>query len=152
MKVILLQDVENLGRKNEVKEVAEGYARNFLIPNGLVKLATDSSLKQLDQVKEKEEEKAAEELEKVQALVAKIDGFELEIAEKINEEGKVFGSISSLRVAKGLKEKGFKVKKNQVQMEKPIKETGEWPVKIVFPHGLEAEIRVIVSEEGEGSD
>jgi len=147
MKVILLKDIENLGKKFEIKEVKNGHARNFLIPKGMVKPATKENLRWLERQKEIESKRAEEELREVQATVSKIDGREVVIPVKVGKEGKIFGRISSLKIVELLKKAGFNVKKSQIVLENPIKEIGEWPVKISFPHGLEAEIRVIVTEE-----
>jgi large subunit ribosomal protein L9 len=149
MKVILLQDIENLGKKHEVKEVSDGYARNFLIPQGLVKPASPENLKWLEMELAKETEKAEKQLKAIQELVTKVDGVELELGLKLNKEGKVFGSISKAKIAKKLRKQGFNIKSTQVELEKPIKELGEYPIKISFAHGLEAEITVIVSESEE---
>ncbi len=147
MRVILLQDVENLGKKYEIKEVKNGYARNFLIPKGLAKLATEEALKWLETQKEIEAKKAEEELKKIQAIATAIDGQEVIIPVKIGEEGQFFESITSQKISEKLKEIGFEIKKTQIDLVEPIKELGEFPVKIKFEHNLEAEIKIIVSEE-----
>lgn len=147
MKVILLQDIENLGERFEIKKVTDGYARNFLIPKGLVKLASQENLKWLEQRKEVMAEKAEQELKEIQQLALKLDGFELVIPMKMGGDGKIFGSVNKTKISDFLKEEGFEIRKTQIELEKPIKEVGEWPVKISFAHGLEAEIRVIIEEE-----
>ena len=147
MRIILLQDVENLGKKYEVKEVADGYARNFLIPKGLAKPATKENLKWLETQKEIEVKKAEEELKKVEAVATNIDGQEIIIPVKIGEEGQLFESITSQKIYEKLKELGFEIKKSQIDLPEPIKELGEYPVKIKFEHNLEAEIKIIVVEE-----
>jgi len=147
MRIILLQDVENLGKKYEVKEVADGYARNFLIPKGLAKIATKENLKWLENQKEIEVKKAEEELKKVQEIATNIDGQEIIISVKVGEEGQLFESITSQKIYEKLKELGFEIKKSQIDLTEPIKELGEYPVKIKFEHNLEAEIKIIVVEE-----
>ena len=147
MRVILLQDIENLGKKYDVKEVADGYARNFLIPKGLAKPATEEALKWLETQKEAEAKKAEEELKMVQERATAIDGLEVIIPVKIGEDGQLFESITSQKISEKLKELGFEIKKTQIDLLEPIKELGEFPVKIKFEHNLEAEIRVIVIEE-----
>lgn len=147
MKVILLQDVENLGKKYEVKNVKAGYARNLLIPKGLAKLATREVLKWVETQKETEAKVAEEELKKVQDFVKEVDGLEITIPVKVGEEGQFFESINSQKIVEKLKAEGFEIKKNQIVLEEPIKELGEFPIKISFAHGLEAEIRIIVVEE-----
>jgi large subunit ribosomal protein L9 len=147
MKVILLKDIENLGKKYEIKEVSDGYARNYLIPKKLAKVANEKNLKWLEKQKEKEEKKAEEELKKVQEAASAIDGQEITIPVKVGEDGQLFESINIQKIYEKLKEAGFEIKKNQILLESPIKELGEFPVKIKFPHNLEAEIKVIVVEE-----
>jgi len=149
MKVILLQDVENLGKKYDIKEVKDGYARNFLIPNGFVKLATEEALKQLEIQKEIEEKKAEEDLKKIEEMVSKIDGLEVIIQVKLGEQNQLFEKINIQKVSEHLKEMGFDVKKNQIILEKPIEELGEFPIKIKFSHNLEGEIRLIITEENQ---
>lgn len=147
MKVILLQDVENLGKKYEVKEVKDGYARNFLLPQKLVKPATKQSLKWLEDQREAIEKDAEEDLKKSQDLASKLDDLELSIAMKVGEEGQLFESITSQKISEKLSELGFEVKKSQIALEGPIKELGEFPVKINLEHNLEVEIRIIISAE-----
>ncbi len=149
MRVILLQDVENLGKKYEIKEVKDGYARNFLIPKGLAKKAEKEALLWLETQKEAQAQKAEEELKKAQGLASAIDGQEVIIPVKIGEEGQLFESITSQKIFEKLKELGFEIKKIQLDLEEPIKELGEFPVKIKFEHNLEAEIKVIVTKEEE---
>jgi len=147
MKVILLRDIEKLGKKYEIKEVSNGYARNFLIPKNLAKPATKENLKWLEIQKEIEEKKAEEELKKAQEAASAIDGQEIIIPVKIGPENQLFELITSQKIWEKLKELGFEIKKNQIDLLEPIKELGEFPVKIKFEHNLEAEIKVIVIEE-----
>ena len=147
MRVILLKDVENLGKKYEVKEVKNGYARNFLIPQGLAKPATEEAIIWLEAQKEIEVKKAEEELKKIQEKATVIDGQELIIPVKMGEEGQLFESITPQKISEKLKELGFEIKKTQIDLKEPIKELGEFPIKIRFEHNLEAEIKVIITEE-----
>lgn len=147
MRVILLQDIEKIGKKFDVKEVADGYARNFLLPRRLAKVVDEAALKQLEEEKEKIVKKAETELKGIQELVAQLDDQEIEMKVKVDENGKLFGSITVVKIAKALKDKGFNVSKNQIKLAQPIKEIGEYDVIFNFPHGLEAKIKVIVVEE-----
>ncbi|MBU4204902.1 50S ribosomal protein L9 [Patescibacteria group bacterium] len=149
MKVILIQDIADLGKKNEIKEVKDGYARNFLIPKGLVKPATKENFKWLEGQKKIEEVKAEDELKKIQGFASNIDGLEVVITVKVGEDGQLFESINNQKIAEKLKELGFDIKKTQVLLENPIKELGEFPVKITLEHNLEAEITLIVNQEKE---
>jgi large subunit ribosomal protein L9 len=147
MRVILLQDIEKLGKKHEIKEVNNGYARNFLIARGLAKPATKEVLKWLDLQKEIETKKAEEELKKAQEMASAIDGQEIIIPVKTGEEDQLFESITVQRISEKLKELGFDVKKGQIILVEPIRELGEFPIKIKLEHNLEAEIKIIVTEE-----
>jgi len=147
MRVILLQDVKKLGKKYEIKEVKNGYARNFLIPKGLAKLATKKALDWLGIQKGKEERKAESKLKKVQEVASAVDGQEVIIPVKVGEKEELFESVTSQKIYEKLQKTGFNIKKKQIDLPEPIKEIGEFPVKIKFEHNLEAEIKVIVVKE-----
>lgn len=147
MKVILLKDIDNIGKKYEVKEVKSGHARNFLIPRHLVKPATKKNLKWLESQKDILEREAEEELKKAQETASKLDGAEVSIALKVGPDGQLFESVNNVKISEKLKEMGFEVKKSQINLEKPIKEIGEFPIKINLDHNLEAEINLVITEE-----
>lgn len=147
MKVILLQDIEGLGKKYEVKEVKPGHARNLLLPQKLAKAATKEALKWLSDQKEVIEKEATEDLKKSQEMASQLDGFELSVEMKIGDEGQLFESVSAQKIVEKLKEAGFEIKKSQVKLPEPIKELGEFPVSISLAHNLEAEIKVIITGE-----
>lgn len=149
MKVILLKNVENLGSRNEIKEVPAGYANNFLIPKKLAVAATKETIAQLENQLKIEEIKAEENLKKVESLVAKLDGREIIIPVKVGKEGQVYEPVTKQKIADYLKKEGFEIGKNQVVLENSIKELGEFNVKISFEHNLEAEIRLIIVEKEE---
>ena len=146
MQVILLADIKNLGKKYEVKEVADGYARNLLFPKNVVREATPEALEWLAMQKEILTAKAEQSLEHIQNTASSLDGLEVVISVKVGDEGQLFEHITNQKIAERLKEMGFDVKKTQVQLESPIKELGEFPVKVRFDHNLEAELRVIINE------
>jgi len=148
MRVILLKDVDKVGKKYETKEVKNGYARNFLIPNGLAKPATKEAVVWLETQKEIEEKKSEKELKKTQEVASTFDGQEIIIPVKIGKErDQLFESITAQKISEKLKELGLEIKKNQIELPEPIKELGEYPVKIKFEHNLEAEIKIIVVAE-----
>ncbi len=152
MRIILLKDVDKVGKKFEVKDVKDGFARNSLIPQGLAKQATEEALIWLETQKEIAEKKAEADLGKIEELASSIDGREIMFQVKVGDQDQLFESINSQKLAEKLKEQGFEVKKSQIELPEPIKELGEYPVKIKFEHNLEAEIKVIVNkaeEEGE---
>lgn len=147
MKIILLQDVENVGKKFEVKEVADGYARNKLIPNKLAQPATEKALQWVAMQKETVNQKAEEELKTSQELASQLDDLEVPIVVKVGDEGQLFESIGAQAIIEHLKKMGIEIKKEQVQLPDPIKELGEFPVKVALEHNLEAEMRIIITEE-----
>ena len=147
MKVILLQDIENVGKKFDVKEIADGHANNLLIPEGLAKPATKEALAWLETQKELASKLAEEGLKKVQEVASSLDDLEVNITMKVGDEGQLFESVNAQKIADRLKEMGYAVAKNQIKLEQPIKDLGEFPVKVVFEHNLEATISVIIVEE-----
>lgn len=149
MRVILLEDIENLGKKYEIKEVADGYARNSLIPQGLAKVATDEAIKWANDMLALEEEKAAQELEKIGDTASDVDGLEVEMKMKVGDQGQLFEKITAPKIAARLKEMGYEIKKDQVILEKDIEELGEFDAKVRFEHNLEVQIKIIVISDEE---
>ncbi|MBI4837001.1 MAG: 50S ribosomal protein L9 [Candidatus Portnoybacteria bacterium] len=148
MKVILLNDIQKLGKKDEVKEVADGFARNFLFPKKLAVAITEGKLKELEFRLEKQRELAEKELGAVQEMVKKIEGLEVEIPVRIDTSGNLYAAVGPKQISQALKGKGFDIQKSQIGLsDDPIKEVGEREVVIEFPHGLEAKIRVNVVAE-----
>ncbi|MFH1780980.1 MAG: 50S ribosomal protein L9 [Candidatus Nealsonbacteria bacterium] len=147
MKVILIQDIEKLGKKYDIKNVPDGYARNFLLPKNLVKPATEENMKWLEVQNEVLRQKSEEELKKVQNTASTLDGLEIILSMKIGEKDQLFEAITAQKIVEKLKEQGYEVKKTQIVLKEPIKEVGEFPVKIQLNHNLEAEIKLIIVEE-----
>ncbi len=148
MKIILLQDIENLGKKYEIKKVEDGYANNFLIPKKLAKPATEQLIAWAEMQQEIESKKIEEDLTAIQEIASKLDGQEIEISVKTGEKDQLFEKISSQKISEKLKEIGFTIKKNQIILE-PIDQLGEFPVKVKLDHNLEAEIKLIVNKEND---
>ena len=145
MKVIFLKDVENIGKKYEIKNVKDGYARNFLIPKELAVPATEDSLEWLKVQKEIQEKEAEDSLKKAQENASKIDGLEVIISVKVGENEQLFESVNAQKISEKLKEMGIDIKKSQIELKEPIKELGEFPTKVKLEHNLEVEIRVIIA-------
>ncbi len=146
MKVLLKNDVPKIGKKGELLEVKEGYARNFLIPNGLAVEATGGALKQYEEDKKAQERRKAKEKEEAQALAAKIKGTTLTLRHKAGDEGRLFGSITSTEVAEALHEKGFQIDKKQVFLDEPIRLVGSHDVKIKLHTEVTASLHVEVAK------
>lgn len=147
MRVILLQDIVHLGEKGNIKDVSDGYARNFLIPRGLAKPASESALKVLAAQKVREEREKSEEYQKYKALVDKLSTLVLQFKVKMGEKGRAFGSITAAKIRDALKKQGVSIEKEWVLLESPIKSTGEKLVKIKFPQGLGGEVKVVIESE-----
>lgn len=152
MKVIILEDIDNVGKKYEIKDVADGFARNYLLPKKLAKIADRDSLRWVKKQKESLAYKAEEDLKKIQSIATELDGREIEFILKTGKKGELFESINAEKISKKIKEIGFDLNKNQIELKKPINEIGEFPVKINFNQGLEAEIKVIISKEKNKKD
>lgn len=147
MKVLLLQDIENLGKEGEVKDVADGFAMNFLIPKNMAEPATEAALQKAEAKKKKEAEKARRELEEAQKLAERLEGREIYLRVK-EKNGKLFGSVNEKSIADALKGEGIDINEKNIKITEPIKEIGEYEVQVDLNHGLEANIRIIlVSEE-----
>jgi large subunit ribosomal protein L9 len=149
MKVLLIKDVYKLGRAGEVKKVADGFGRNFLLPQRLAVLATPGAMKQAEKIKSQAEVRRAEQNNEMGGLAGQIQGVELVFTAKAGETGKLYGSITTQDVATALQEKTrFEVKRQQIDMQ-PIRELGEFPAHVRLTMDLVPEIKIIVRREGE---
>lgn len=149
MKVILLKDVKKVGKKDEVKEVSDGYARNFLIKNGLAVAYTKGSVKVLDAQLEDRRQQEAELKKEAEGVAEKLKNIKLEFKLNAGKEGQVFGSVSSKQIAEALLKKGIKVERRKMVMEIPIASLGTTRVKVDLYKGqVWGEIVVHVSQKG----
>lgn len=149
MKVMLIKDVYKLGRAGDVKKVADGYGRNFLIPQGLAVLATPGALKQVERIKAQAEIRRATLNEELKGLSEQINGVALDFIVKAGETGKLYGSITTQDVATALSEKiRFEIKRQQVDMQ-PIREIGEYTAHVRLTMDLVPEIKITVRREDE---
>ncbi len=147
MKIILLQDVKGQGKKGEVVDVNEGYARNFLIKKGLAEIATATKLNDLNQKKSAADFHKAEEVKATRQLANNINGKLFRIAIKAGQGGKVFGSVTAADVADAVQRDGFAVDKKKVVLSQPIKTVGVFDVDLKFMEGISAKIKVSVESE-----
>ncbi|MGI6145019.1 MAG: 50S ribosomal protein L9 [Clostridia bacterium] len=147
MKVILKQDIKGTGKKDEIINVAEGYARNYLFPKGLAVEATAGNLKELARKKKSQDIKEERELQQAQELAEKLKKVSLSIPVKTGEGGRLFGSISNRDIAEILeKEKGLKIDKRKIELEGTIKELGSYPVTIKLHQQVSVQIQVKIVE------
>lgn len=147
MKVIFLKDVKGQGKKGEVKELSEGYVRNFLIPRGLAAIASDGNVKQLEHQKQAETRRKEQEKAEAQAQAAKLKEMVVTIKTKAGEGGKLFGSITTKQIAEELEKKGIALDKRKIEMSDAIRSLGTTIVKIKLYPEVTAELRVQVTEE-----
>lgn len=147
MKVILIADVKELGKEGEVVEVSDGHAQNFLFPQNLAVAATVDSLKKKADKEASLSRKEHKELSVIGDLAASLDGFELVLQEKISDGGVLYAAVTGRAIADGLKKEGFNINYEWIELEHPLKEPGDYAVILSFPHGFEAEIKVIIEEK-----
>lgn len=149
MKVILLKDIKNVGKAWDIKDVSDGYARNFLFPHNLAQIATPDLIRKSENQKTDLIKKAEADLEKTEQLASKLDDFVIKIKAKANTEGKLFGSIKPEMIREALLSEKLNI--GSIPAEKisteNIKDLGEHKVTINLPHNLEAVIVVIVEKE-----
>ena len=147
MKVILLQDVKALGKKGDVVEVSEGYARNMLLKTGMGIEATGKNMNDLKLQKANAEKIARETLEAAQSLGKEMEGKSIKIAVKTGEGGRIFGSVSSKEIAEEIKKQlGYEIDKKKIQIDNPIKALGVTNVSIKLHTKVTAELKVQVVE------
>lgn len=147
MKVILLQDVKGTGKKGEVKEVAEGYARNFLIPRKMAIPATESNLNMLREQKRLENKRKEEELQKAKELAAQINEKMVKISAKSGEGGRLFGAVSTKQICQEIKSQlGLTIDKKKIMLDDPIRSLGVTRVPIKLHPEVTATLQVHVVE------
>ncbi len=147
MQIILQEDVPNLGKKGELKDVAPGYARNHLLPRGLAVKATPEKLREWKQRQEKEEMINRQQEEQAQAIAEKLNGMALVFEMQAGEGGRLFGSVTPADVASKLAENGFQVDKKNIDIAEPIKSIGEHSSVVKLHPGIKAEIVIRVEKE-----
>ncbi len=149
MKVLLIKDVYKLGRAGDVKRVADGYGRNYLIPQGFAVLATPGALKQADRIRTRAAEQRALLNEEMSAVAERLTGLKLTFAARAGETGKLYGSITSQDVAEAIHARtGVAIKRQQIDMQ-PLRTLGEHTIRIRLTMDLIPEIKAIVYREGE---
>lgn len=148
MKIILKEDHGILGSAGDVVEVKAGYARNFLIPRGIAKVANDSNIKAMNELRRQQHKKIEKEVEDAKKLAGELEKVKLSMTVKTGEDNKVFGAVTSQNLADALHEKGFEsIDKRKILLPHPIREIGEFPVKIKVYGEVMAEINVKVDKE-----
>lgn len=147
MKIILLKDVKGLGKRGDIVESSDGHARNFLIPKGLAKVATEGGIKETTVQKEKIKEKEQMAFDAAQEQGKEMNGKTLKLLAKVGGNGRLFGAITSKEISEQLKEQlGYEIDKKKIELKEPIKSLGEYPVKVKVYPKVTSEIIVIIEE------
>jgi large subunit ribosomal protein L9 len=144
MEVILREHVDNLGRRGDIVKVAEGYARNYLLPRKLALAVTESNKKQIEREKKVAEVRDAEEKSHADALAQRIAEAQIEIARRVGEHETLYGSVTSADVAHALQAKGFDIDKKKVHLPEPLKALGEFTVPVKVHRDVTAQVKVKV--------
>lgn len=145
MQVVLLQDVAKLGKKGDVVNVTEGYARNFLFPRNLASAASEGKLKEITHQKEAQAAKKKQEEQKAKELVAKLNDLTVVLKAKVGEGGRLFGAMSNKDIADGLKaQHGYAVDKKKIVLKEPIKNLGTYNITMKIHPVAQAQIKVEV--------
>lgn len=147
MRVLLCEDIERLGWLGDVVEVSEGYARNYLLPQGLAKMATHVNIKAIAQQKAERAELRVRQHDRLAEAAKAVEGAEAVVAAKANEQGVLFGSITARQIATNLREQGFEVPDEVVHLPEHIKHLGTHTVTLAFAADLMLEIKVTVVPE-----
>lgn len=144
MKVLLKQDVKNVGKKGEIVEVKEGFGRNFLLPNGLAVEATGGALRQVEQEKQAAERRRQREREEAVELGRRVAALELTLRHKAGDEGHLFGSVTNAEVSEALRARGFDVDRKKIHLSEPIRHLGRYPVQVKLHPEVTVEVNVTV--------
>ncbi len=151
MKVLLCEDVKKLGWLGDVVEVNDGYARNYLLPQGIAKVATDAGIRAIAKEKAGRAEQRIQESRRQEDAAKTVEGAEAVVAAKANEQGVLFGSVTAQQIAANLREQGFEVADEVVQLAEHIKQVGTHTVTLKFADDLTASVNVVVVPEQEGT-
>ena len=147
MKVILKEDVQNLGQQGDVVEVKSGYARNYLMPQKLAILFTKQQKKSIEEAQRVEERKLEREKDQLESVLKQVENLSLSLKMQSEEDSKLFGSVTKLDIVKLLEENGITVDKKYVDLSSPIKTLGEHKVNIVFTEEMSASFTLTVEKE-----
>jgi large subunit ribosomal protein L9 len=150
MEVILREHVDHLGRRGDLVKVADGYARNYLLPRKLALLATDGNRKQIERERAKFEIKELEEQKSAQAVADRMANVEIEISRKVGETEALYGSVTSADVAEALAAKGFEMDRRKLHLPDPIKRLGEYEVPVRLHRDVTVKLKVRVVADGAG--
>lgn len=145
MKIILLQDVRSIGKKYDVKEVSDGYARNFLLANKLAEPATAAALERIEKMKASAEHEDKELIKRLHEIAKQINETGLQFEIEADKQGSVFGSVNKEAIAKALREHGIvRNERVEITLDHPIKKIGEYTVPVDLKKGITAKLKIVV--------
>jgi large subunit ribosomal protein L9 len=144
MEVILREHVDNLGRRGDVVKVANGYARNYLLPRNLALTVTEGNRKQIERERKVAEAQEAEERQQAEALASRLTQTEVVIARRVGETEALYGSVTSADIAEALAEKGLEIERRRIHLDEPIKQLGEFSVPVRLHRDVTAQVQVSV--------
>ena len=147
MKVIFLKDVKGQGKRGDVKDLSEGYVRNFLLPKGLVKIASEGNIKTLEVQNASVEKRKAEEKQEAEALGKKLEEMKIVVKAKSGEGGRLFGAVTSKQIAEALAANNIKIDKRKIELEEPIRTLGVTQVPVKLHPEVKAKLNVQIAEE-----
>ena len=152
MEVILKEDVEKLGHRGDVVKVADGYGRNYLLPRKLAIEATLGNKKVIDQMKASAVRRSAKEKSESEALLAQLEGVNLDFTRKVGQEDHLFGSVTSADIAQALEHKGFTIERRKIHLDDPLKTLGEFHVPIKLHREVTTHLKVTVKGDEQPED
>jgi large subunit ribosomal protein L9 len=149
MQIILLDDVEKLGEQGEIHEVADGYGRNYLIPQGLARVATDGAVRQLRDEQQQQARKEAAKQEQVEELKDELEDMQVVFTAKVGEDNRIFGTVTTQQIAVELSNRGFDIDRRDIQLDEDIRFVGAYTATIDLGHDISATLDIqVIPESG----
>jgi len=149
MKVVFVQDVPNVGQAGDIKDVADGHARNFLFPKGFAVLATPSEVRRAEIKQQAEARRQDQYLQEAQAIAQAIQAISLVFPKRVGSKGNIYGSVSSTAITQELHRRGHKIDKLMIRLEEPLRKLGAHEVEIELAKDLVAKVKVVIEEAKE---
>jgi len=147
MEVILREHVDNLGRRGDVVKVADGYARNYLLPRKLALTVNESNRRQIERERRIVDAREAEERQAAEAVAARIGALEIVVTRRVGENDVLYGSVTAADIVEGLAARGLEIEKRRVHLGEPLKQLGEFQVPVKLHRDVTAEVKVVVAKE-----
>ena len=149
MQVILLDDVEHLGEAGEVHEVADGYGRNYLIPQGLARVATEGAVRHQREIQRQQERKEAAKREQAEDLKDELEDMQVVFSAKVGEDNRIFGTVTTQQIAVELSDRGFNIDRRDINLDDEIREVGAYTATISLQYGVSATLDIqVIPESG----